>query len=637
MNNFFSGGQPYAACAAILLATVLWLTAACTPKVAATQSVVPDASPEQPLEDRWADFPSFSKPATDSKEFQAALPEPASVVRSLEHISFFQGRDGEVGIRLEATQEIAWQPLPARPGQLRVVLPGISSPASLTKLYQLHEFDHAIKTAMVRNTPRGLELMVTATGPVRLSDERGGNSLVLRFHDLSDSDASERSADSGLPAQSKDAQTQALGILDDQALFPGMKEEYVGDPITIDLQNAEVEHVLRLIGEVAGYNLILDPEVSGRISMKLEGVPWDQVLDLVLVQKNLGMVVRGNILRISTIQRLETEREQLRRAREASMQAQETIQRLEPLQTAYIQINYATAAEMDPRTRPFLSERGRISVDPRTNTLIITDTPLHIRQIQGMIDRLDRPERQVLIEARVVYATDDFQRGIGIRWGGGIEGITTEYWRGLYGAANTPTINNQGGVSQTGYLVNAPNPIASTFGIGGFISKLIGPDMFTLDAQLQLGELKNLAKTVSAPRVVTLNNQRAEIEQGTRLAIQVPDERGTRTDYVDAVLKLSVLPQITPDNKLILDLEIRDDNQAPGGGQDVETKTTKTRLMVDDGQTLVLGGVLKAMEERLENRVPGLADIPALGWLFKNRHTRARNQELLIFIRPSIL
>lgn len=494
-----------------------------------------------------------------------------------------------------------------------------------------------MKTAMVRNTPRGLELMVTTTGPVRLSDERGGDFLVLRFHDLSDPDAFVRSAGSGRPGQSKDAQTQGLDILDDQTLFPGMKEEYVGDPITIDLQNAEVEHVLRLIGEVAGYNLILDPEVGGRISMKLEGVPWDQVLDLVLVQKNLGMVVRGNILRISTIQRLETEREQLRRAREASMQAQETIQRLEPLQTAYIQINYATAAEMDPRTRPFLSERGRISVDPRTNTLIITDTPLHIRQIQGMIDRLDRPERQVLIEARVVYATDDFQRGIGIRWGGGIEGITTEYWRGLYGAANTPTINNQGGVSQTGYLVNAPNPIASTFGIGGFISKLIGPDMFTLDAQLQLGELKNLAKTVSAPRVVTLNNQRAEIEQGTRLAIQVPDERGTRTDYVDAVLKLSVLPQITPDNKLILDLEIRDDNQAPGGGQDVETKTTKTRLMVDDGQTLVLGGVLKAMEERLENRVPGLADIPALGWLFKNRHTRARNQELLIFIRPSIL
>jgi len=576
-------------------------------------------------------------------------PEPSASRHVLQRFSFFQGDNEGLGVRMEAGREIDWQALPARRGQLRFVFPDMAGPASMTKLYQLHEFEHPLKTALLRNASEGLELLLTATRPVTVIEKRSAGTLVLLFQEQSDrASASARplsGRDSAMPQPLVGRQGGALsaadepdlaGLMEAHTLFPGMRDDYNGEPISIDLQNAEVEHVLRLIGEVAGYNLILDSDVGGRISMKLDNVPWDQVLDLVLVQRNLGVVIRGNILRVSTVQRLESEREQARRAREATMQAQETIQRLEPLQTAYIQINYATAAEMDARTRPFLSDRGRLSVDPRTNTLIITDTPMQIRQVQGMITRLDRPERQVLIEARVVYATDDFQRGLGLRWGGGIEGITTEYWRGLYGAAGEGTPINQGGVEQTGYLVNTPIATAATFGIGGFISKLIGPDMFTLDAQLQLGELKNIAKTVSSPRVVTLNNQRAEIEQGTRISIQVPDERGTRTDYIDAVLKLSVLPQITPDNKLILDLEIRDDNPSPDG-QDVETKTTRTRLMVDDGQTLVLGGVLKATEERLENRVPGLADIPALGWLFKSRLSRARNQELLIFIRPSIL
>ena len=393
--------------------------------------------------------------------------------------------------------------------------------------------------------------------------------------------------------------------------------------------------MLRLIGEVAGYNLILDAGVGGRISMKLDNVPWDQVLDLVLAQRNLGMVVRGNILRISTAQQLESEREQRRRAREASMQAQETIERLEPLQTAYIQINYATAAEMDARTRPFLSDRGRLSFDPRTNTLILTDSPLRIRQIQGIIDRLDQPERQVMIEARVVYASDEFQRAIGLRWGGGIEGVTTEYYRGVYGAAGGGIPINQGGVGQTGYLVNTPIAMPPSFGIGGFISKLMGPDMFTLDVQLQLGELQGESRTVSSPRIVTLNNSRAVIKQGTRVRVNVLDDAGNpQPDFEDAVLELSVTPQITPDDQLILDLVVKDDVPF---GDDIDTKSAEAKLIVNNGETIVLGGVFKAAEGHRENRVPGLASIPGLGNLFKSRISEERKEELLIFIRPSIL
>ncbi|GAB6059167.1 hypothetical protein JCM31598_22840 [Desulfonatronum parangueonense] len=590
--------------------------------------------------------PEFSFVGRDFLPDSDSMPQKvASAVdpsrNQLRRVNFFQDDDAIIGVVLETSREPAWRLAPARPGQIRIVLPDLVSPPALTKLHQLHGFAHPVKSALLRNTVEGLELLLTATSPVAIESDTLPERVVLRFVDETQPEPPARGPAPAVPTppgQQRGAlqPDMAAGATParEETLFPGMREEYVGEPISIDLQNAEVEHVLRLIGEVAGYNLILDSGVGGRISMKLDNVPWDQVLDLVLVQRNLGMVVRGNILRISPIQQLEAEREQLRRAREAALQAEETIQRLEPLQTSYIQINYATAAEMDVRTRPFLSERGRLNFDPRTNTLIVTDTPSQIRQIQGMVNRLDRPERQVLIEARVVYATDDFQRGLGVQWGGGIEGVTTEYYRGVYGTLGGLDVPGAG-VAQTGYLVNTPMAAGTpTFGIGGFISKLMGPDMFTLDVQLQLAELKNTAQTISSPRVVTLNNQRAQIEQGTRLAIQVPDERGTRTDYVDAVLMLSVLPQITPDNKLILDLEIRDDNPV---GNDIDTKTTRTRLMVDNGQTLVLGGVLKSSEDRLENRVPGFADLPGLGWLFKSRADRSRSQELLIFIRPSIL
>lgn len=558
---------------------------------------------------------------------------------SLRHAEFQLADDGSLKVQMDVSGRPSWRTVSARRGQIRILFPEVTIPPAYARLYQLHAFDHPVKTALLRNTAEGGELLLTATGQVDIESDELPERLVLRFVDLSAPVSTPRPA-VGQTDRTPESpggislQYPAESLFEEErALFPGMREEYVGAPISIDLQNAEVEHVLRLIGEVAGYNLILDDGVGGRISMKLDNVPWDQVLDLVLVQRNLGMVARGNILRIGTVQQLEAEQEQRRRARESAMQVQETIERLEPLQTTYIQVNYAKADEMDARTRPFLSERGRLSFDQRTNTLILTDTPLRIRQIQGIIDRLDQPERQVMIEARVVFATDDFQRGIGVQWGGGIEGITNEYYRGVYGAAGGNPIN-QGGVAETGYLVNTPLRALPTFGIGAFISKLVGPDMFTLDAQLQLAELKNTAKTISSPRVLTLNNQRAVIEQGTRIAIQVADERGTRTDYEDAVLRLAVLPQITPDDKLILDLEIRDDTP---DGQNIDTKTTSTRLIVDNGQTLVLGGLLKATEERLEDRVPGFADIPGLGWLFKSRLDRVRNQELLIFIRPTIL
>jgi type IV pilus assembly protein PilQ len=569
---------------------------------------------------------------------------------SFTQIDFLRGGPGELIMRLDADRDIVWRSLPLEPGRMHYVFSGIRAPVSLARVYQLHEFAHPVKNALLRNTDEGSELIVVATGPVSMEPESGPGLLQLRFSRL---DAGQivpegtRAADTekNVAAMLRDLETlkpAADAALaeerDERTIFPGMDTNYTGAPISLDLQDIEVEHVLRLISEVAGYNLILDQEVSGRVSMKLENVPWDQALDLVLIQMGLGKVEVGNILRISTIERLNEESRMIREARAEAARARIVEQELEPLQTAFLQVNYSTATAMDAKIRPFLTkDRGNMSHDPRTNMLIITDVPTNIQKIREIVKQLDRPERQVLIEARVVYATEEFQRGMGIRWGGGLERVTATYHRGLYGAAGTLPPGTPGVVGTTGYLVNAPFPVAAgppTFGIGGIFSRLIGPDMFTLDAQLQLGELKGESRTVSSPRIVTLNNHEAEIKQGVEMLIQVPDERGTRTERVEAVLNLTVLPQITPDNTLILNLYVTDDRPI---GEDIEKKSARTKLHIENGQIVVLGGILKTMEGLDERRVPGAADIPLLGWLFKNRHIQNQNQELLIFIRPTVL
>lgn len=418
---------------------------------------------------------------------------------------------------------------------------------------------------------------------------------------------------------------QQSNIIELNTLLPGMKERYTGEKISIDLQNAEVEHVLRLISEISGYNLILDDAVTGRISLKLVDIPWDQALDLVLIQRNLGMVLKGNIMRIASTIKLEEERAQLQKAREAAIQAQESMQNLAPLHTEYLQINYSTAAEFEGKVKTMISPRGSVSSDPRTNILIVTDTEESLRRVNSYIKKLDRAERQVMIEARIVYATDEFQRTLGVQWSSTYSpetasNIQSEQWRGDFKTTGMNFINT-----------------ANTIALGGSIGKYLGKDLFSLDAQLRLGESNNLVKTVSAPRILTLNNNRAEIQQGTKLATATESQSGgTTTEYEEAVLKISVLPQITPDDKLILDLEISDDTPK-SDGRDIDTKQTKTKMMVGDRETIVIGGVLKSTETSGVNQIPGLGDVPGLGWLFKNKYDTKNKAELLIFIQPRIL
>ncbi len=541
-------------------------------------------------------------------------------------LDFWKDRDGYLYVSLKGSNI----PVPSVAHQddsrLEALIPGLRAPMSMVRLYRLDDFDSSVRSLFVRSTPDGTRLIWTWDESVEYEVMPGENSLTFRFSRNDDSSIGAvkavRSSRGNSSVQAVDREAgDDFQFLELNTLFPGMKQEYTGELISIDLQNAEVEHVIRLITSITDYNLVLDEEVRGRISLRLMNVTWDQALDLVLIQKNLGMVHRGNIIRIATAQKLEAERDQARRAREAAAQARESMKQLEPLEHEFIQINYSTASEIMPQVRDFLSERGKVTHDARTNTLIVQDTASSLLEVRALIQNLDRPERQVYIEARIVYATEDFRRGLGIGW------------NFLYPEQNafSPSGDIVGGVEYSS--MNFPRMPEYTASLTGTLERVSG-SLFTLDAELRLGETQNKSRTVSAPRIVTLNNVRAEIEQGLRIPIQVVDERGTRTDYEDAVLRLAVQPQITADDRLILDLELTDDSPS---GDGIETRVTRTKFLVENGETIVIGGIKKTIEEEAEGRIPGLGSLPFLGWLFKNQFISDSKNELLIFIRPEIL
>lgn len=521
---------------------------------------------------------------------------------------------------------------PGQADQFKLTFRNVQFQTSLLKKYDVTKLGLSIDFVTASNDDSGnAHLLFSGAKSPALSILRKGDETHIIVQGGGPTKSIQNMvADAVQPASMEEAsEANSSEIQELNTLFPGMKERYTGERISIDLQDADVEHVLRLISEISGFNLILDDEISGKISLKLVDIPWDQALDLVLLQRNLGMVIKGNIMRIASTIKLEAERAQFQKAREAAIQAQVSMQNLAPLKTDYVQINYNTAAEFEGKVKSMLTSRGSVSSDPRTNILIVTDTEETMKRVNSFIKKLDRAERQVMIEARLVYATDEFQRSLGVKWGtqyapdvapGASTSLQSEQWRGNLISTGLNQINTVNGIT-----------------LGGIIGKYLGKDLFALDASLQLGENQNLVKTISSPRILTLNNNRAEIQQGTKLATATESNSGgTTTEYEEAVLKISVLPQITPDNKLILDLEISDDSPK-SDGRDIDTKQTKTKMMVGDRETIVIGGVQKTTETSGVNQVPGVGDVPGLGWLFKNTYDSKSKAELLIFIQPRIL
>ncbi len=432
-----------------------------------------------------------------------------------------------------------------------------------------------------------------------------------------------------------------------------LKPEFTGERLNVNFQNIEVRALLQIIADVAGKNLVTSDSVKGDITLRLENVPWDQALDIVLRTKGLSKTENGNVIWVAPTGEVAAQQAQ-------EIEAKTQAEQLAPLITEMIQVNYAKAVELatligtregEEDEGSFLSPRGRVSVDERTNTLIVRDTRDKLEDLQRLITRLDIPVRQVLIESRLVVANDDFSRSIGSSVGFGFAelGSTTVAGSGNIGAATQLQNIASGTNIDEG---DDPNRLSTQFGatsqgqrVPSYALSILGSD-FLVDLELSAIQAEGKGEVISNPRVVTADGKEAIIEQGE----EIPFTSGgtgvatATTQFKEAVLALRVTPQITPDNRVIMDLEVSKDSrgevvpQATGGSAvAIDTSSVTTQVLVNNAETVVLGGIYE--QDRSENvsKVPILGDIPLIGYLFRNRSVSNNKRELLIFVTPKIL
>jgi type IV pilus assembly protein PilQ len=484
-------------------------------------------------------------------------------------------------------------------------------------------------------------LDLSRPSPYRLEPSADGLDLTVVFEDTAAAPVLQPAAQALLaraatvaPAA---ARSQALAALAVQDLPPAPAQapvpaapapapqqappRYVGVPISLDFQGADLRAVLRTFGEISGLNIVIDPSIQGTVDVALRDVPWDQALDIILRANRLGYVVDGTIVRIAPLTALADEEAQRRKLEEERALAGE-------LRVLTRSLSYARAETMAPLLeRIALSQRGSIQVDQRTNTLIITDLSDRLTRASDLIATLDRPEPQVEIEARIIQTSRDFARNLGVQWG--VSG------RAIPGLGNTLPLTFPNSAEVTAG-VDLSTQASSTLGLAlGSINGALN-----LDVALSALERTGQGRVLSTPRVSTQNNIEAEITQGVQIPIQTIANNTVTVSFKDAALSLRVVPQITAANTVIMRITL--ENAVPNFGRQVngippiDTQRAITQVLVADGETTVIGGIFVNTEQTTQDRTPGLYQIPLLGWLFKRETVTDESRELLIFITPRI-
>ncbi|MDR3451777.1 MAG: type IV pilus secretin PilQ [Rhodoferax sp.] len=443
---------------------------------------------------------------------------------------------------------------------------------------------------------------------------------------------------------------------------------YNGEKLSLNFQNIEVRSLLQVIADFTNFNVVTSDSVTGSLTLRLKDVPWDQALDIILQAKGLGMRKNGNVLWIAPKDELDAKEKR-------DLEAKAALQGLEPLRTQSFQLNYAKAVTIAGQlsgvgvagagggggggsagSARILSPRGSVIAEPRTNQLFVSDIASTLDQVQQLISKLDIPVRQVLIEARIVEATDTFSKSLGVRLGGGVVG--TRYAAGTTPftpagvAGSTYSVTNSGGVVTStatstnplfnnGNFVNLPATSTDSNSPAAFALSLFTPSVSRmLNLEISALEADGKGKVVSSPRVVTADQTKAIIEQGTQLPYQTATSSGaTSIAFQKANLSLEVTPQITPEGNIILDLDVSNDSvgQATSAGYAINTKHVKTQVLVENGGTVVIGGIYTLTETNNTDKVPLLGDIPVVGNLFKTNSKVSNKQEMLVFITPKMI
>lgn len=402
-------------------------------------------------------------------------------------------------------------------------------------------------------------------------------------------------------------------------------KKYMGQKISLDFQNADINDILRLIAEVSGLNVIAGGDVQGTVTTRMVDVPWDQALDVILKINGLAQERDGNIIRVAPLKRFIAERQE-------RMQAQQTESQAVPTSTQVVPVNYANANALKTNLERLLSDRGSIFIDERTNTLIITDTPENLAATLALMETLDRQTPQVVIEARIVETSRNFLRELGVQLGFTYAGVTNKKFPNRVGVT--------GSASDGNFLVDLPAAVAQ--GSGGAVTFALAGASSLLNIRLSALESSGEGKIVSSPKIATLDNTEALIQSGRRIPYETVSAEGTQTEFVDASVSLKVTPHVTPDGfvsmKIVATNNDADFGQtSAGGAPTIVTREATTEMLVKDGDTVVIGGLYKRRMQQSSDGVPGLQDVPLLGWLFNKKSRIDENEELLIFITPRII
>lgn len=432
---------------------------------------------------------------------------------------------------------------------------------------------------------------------------------------------------------------------------------YSGEKLSLNFQNIEVRSLLQVIADFTNFNIVTSDTVTGALTLRLKDVPWDQALQIIMDAKGLGMRKSGSVLWIAP-------KDEIDARTKKDFEAALAIQKLEPLKTQAFQLNYAKAADMITQltnssgsgggsggSTRFLTERGSAISEPRTNQLFVTDTPSKLEEVRQLLLTLDVAVRQVLIEARIVEARDTFGRSLGVRLGGGDLRVSPQSGYGIGGgnrAAFGTSYNNAvatslpgGAINTSENFVNLPASLSNVSSVGSFALSIFNSTANRfLALELSAMEADGKGKIVSSPRIITADQTKALIEQGTEYPYSVTAPNGATTlAFKKAVLKLEVTPQITPEGNIILDLDINKDSRGETTTQGVaiDTKHIKTQILIENGGTVVIGGIFEMEDTNQENKIPLLGDVPVVGNLFKSRTKESSKREMLVFITPKVI
>ena len=611
-----------------------------------------------------------------------AAGEPAAKAASVTRVRDvrFEHTSDEDRVFVELGEDTEFREPVIKDGHARLVLEGARLPSELVRELDVSAFGGGVSSVSSYpgpSDPSTVVLEAEVGKGVASRVQRRGNSLVWVFADPGKQMPSQSGVarDGGIARRTRtvtveegardvprvyDGYSPSQGLVERTAapaeaagFAPsalGQQRNFTGRRIDLDLKDADIHNVLRLLADVGQVNVVTADNVQGSVTIKMRNVPWDQALDVVLQAKGLGMVRGGNMIRVAPLADLEKERE-LQLAR----RAQEV--KLAPVETRLIPVSYASAKEIQERARPLLSERGSLAVDDRTNVLIARDIAGNLNQIEELIRSLDTQTPQVLVEARIVEATSRYLRDVGIQWGGdgtfsaatgNPTGLAFPNSVGVVGGAsdaNTPTA----GLSPFANTVASPNfavnlPAAVGTGSGGAIGLSLGSVDNTVNLALRLSaaEASGLLRILSSPRILTLDNHEARIAQGTLIPFSQVSAQGVQTTFQEAKLQLLVQPHVTADGSVSMHVKINRDepdfNQTSARGDPTILKReAETELLVMDGHTAVIGGIYTRNTGRNLDQVPFFGDIPLLGLLFQRRRASDQRSELVIFLTPRIV